>query len=261
MDSARITTLLEPFVPPASLCAEQVEALSKYLSLLQRWNARTNLTAIRDEGNIVLRHFGESLFAASRLLRAGAEGKGGALSANIPEEQRCNAAELSSVLRTEEETLSVIDIGSGAGFPGVPLKIYSPQISLTLIESQNKKATFLKEVIRALSLSDAKVFVGRAETYTGRADLVTFRAVEHFERVLPIAASLLKPTKFFSAGAESAVPNLGYPTIAPSPRLALLIGATQQEVAERVLPNFDWQRPMPLPVSSGRILLVGSPKQ
>ena len=123
LDSARIATLLEPFVAPVS--SELAEQLQAYLALLLRWNARINLTAIRDPEQIVTRHFGESLFAARVLRDAGAFAPSG------------------------QSPRSLADVGSGAGFPGVPIKLLVPEIRLTLIESRNKKATFLREVIRA----------------------------------------------------------------------------------------------------------------
>src|SRR3954470_220693 len=91
-------------------------------------------------------------------------------------------------------TATAIDIGSGAGFPGIPLKIYSPAVVVTLIESQNKKATFLKEVIRELTLTNINVFSGRAEALDKKADLVTLLAVERFEQVLPVASPWQTPT-------------------------------------------------------------------
>src|SRR3954451_9559731 len=125
METARIAELLEPFLQQddggrEELAPSQLQQLSDYLDLLLRWNAKTNLTSVREPEEIVTRHFGESLFLARKVNREGIR--------------------------------SAIDLGSGAGFPGIPMKIYSPQLALTLIESQNKKATFLNEVIRKLTL-------------------------------------------------------------------------------------------------------------
>ena len=203
MDSAHIASLLEPYV--AGLSEAQRAQVSAYLDLLLKWNARTNLTAVRGAENIVKRHFGESFFAARRLLPA----PGAALSA--------------------------IDVGSGAGFPGLPLKIYAPALRLVLIESQNKKATFLKEVVRALDLRDVEVFGGRAEDFPGLAELVILRAVERFASVLPVAARL----------------------VAPAGRLALLIAEPQIRPAEAVLSRFSWSEPVNVPGSSRLVLLVG----
>src|SRR5579864_1352305 len=159
MDSARMSELLNPFVAAADLSTELIEQLQLHLDLLMRWNARVNLTAVRDPEQIVTRHFGESLFAA-QVLR--------------------NSAPPSA--------LHLADVGSGAGFPGVPIALLTPEIELTLIESQSKKATFLRELLRTLKLDRAHVFTGRAEQWQNVADIVTMRAIKHFERALPAAA-------------------------------------------------------------------------
>jgi 16S rRNA (guanine527-N7)-methyltransferase len=207
MDAARLAELLHPFI--ASLTPDQLAAISNYLDLLLRWNAHTNLTAIREPEEIVTRHFGESLFAAAQLLPK------------------------------SDVRMHAIDVGSGAGFPGLPLKIYAPGLHLTLIESQQKKATFLKEVVRTLHLDKVDVFTGRAQDCPAHADLVTLRAVERFEIVLPAAASLLR-----------------YSCEPPS-RLALLIGSEQVELAHVLLPAMQWQAPIPIPQSTARVVLVG----
>lgn len=223
MELPAIAALLAPFLP-APLAEHQLRAIASYLNILLRWNARMNLTAVRDSQHIVTRHFGESLFAASHLLEP-------------------------------DTSLHAIDVGSGAGFPGLPLKIYVPRLRLTLIESHNKKATFLREVIRALALDDVEVFAGRAEAYLtdpdllrrcgtpGGAELVTLRAVESFESALPVAASLLTP------GPET--------TSSHGSRLALLIGAAQAQRARDLLLHFSWDKPVQIPLSSARVLLVG----
>lgn len=205
MTGQHIRELLAPFIESDNLSDDQVLAVSNYLDLLLKWNARMNLTAVRDPDKIVARHFGESLFAARNLL-PGASFSG-----------------------------SVIDIGSGAGFPGIPMKIWAPSVRLTLVESQQKKAVFLREVIRTLSLSDVEVSATRAEQIQAQADMVTLRAVERFESVLPIAARLVRP----------------------SGRLAVLIGSPQVSVARSLLPRFDWRPDVPIPMSQSRVLLAG----
>src|SRR5579862_3053766 len=154
MNPARIAELLQPFLAPTHdqrLTANNLQTISTYIDLLLRWNARINLTAIRQPEEIVTRHFGESLFTARHLVR--------------------NTWE-------QPPSASLIDVGSGAGFPGLPIKIYASEIQVTLIESNQKKATFLREVIRTLTLTNINVFQGRAETYPSQADAITLRAVE-----------------------------------------------------------------------------------
>lgn len=198
-----LASLLAPFI--AELSAAQLAQISTYIDILFRWNRKLNLTAVRRPEEIVTRHFGESLFAARRLFPS----------------------------PLVEET--VIDVGSGAGFPGLPLKIYAPQLRLTLVESQARKATFLKEVARALELRDVEVIAGRAEELEARGQVVTLRAVERYQRVLPVAARLVVPTG----------------------RLALLVGAAQAADAAKLLPGFRFQPAVPIPLSARRILLVG----
>jgi 16S rRNA (guanine527-N7)-methyltransferase len=231
MDPSRIAELLDPFLD-TKLAPEQLNRISIYIDLLLRWNARINLTAIRDPEEIVTRHFGESLFASSRLLpRSGA-------TAARPEQSRGGPPVGASAPSPQtRDPQCVVDLGSGAGFPGLPLKIWSPPAAVTLIESNHKKATFLREVIRALTLTSIDVFPNRAETYPKvSAGLVTLRAVEKFESTLPVAAGLLTPQG----------------------RLALLIGMPQTAIAHQALPTLIWSAPIPLPGSQSRVLLVGN---
>lgn len=222
MDPVRIAALLAPFLEsppgsPAALDGAQIGQVSAYLDLLLRWNAGINLTAVRDPESIVTRHFGESFFAARQVLK-GQEAGGRRQEAGAGS-QGC-----------------AIDLGSGAGFPGLPLKIFAPGLALTLIESSQKKAVFLKEAVRTLALTGVDVFAGRAEDFAATADLVTLRAVERYERALGAAARL----------------------VAPGGRLALLIGSPQAARTPQVLAEFGWQAAVAIPQSSARVLLVGT---
>lgn len=133
--------------------------LSEYVSLILRWNARTNLTAIRDEEGILSRHIIESI-AFTRLLPA-----------NIG---------------------TLLDFGSGAGLPGIPVALCRREIQVTLAESQGKKAAFLREAVRVLGLS-ATVHAGRAETLAKQFDCVAMRAVDRMAEAVAVAAELVKP--------------------------------------------------------------------
>lgn len=227
MENARIAALLAPFVPE-TLREAQIEAIDSYLGTLLRWNARMNLTAVRDPEEALTRHFGESLFLASRLFPTAAAAKG-----------------------------RVVDVGSGAGFPGLALRIYAP-VAVTLIESKERKAVFLREVARQLKFSDVVVFAGRAEDYPlppgGGPVTVTMRAVEKFEEVLHSAARIAAAS--FETGAETAA-QTGVERGAVMGRLALLIGAGQVERARQLEPRFEWAEPEPVPRSQTRVLLVG----
>jgi 16S rRNA (guanine527-N7)-methyltransferase len=205
MSPEKISALLSPFLEGATLSESQLAQIAAYAALLEKWNTRINLTAVRDSEEIITRHFGESLFAARRLFFE-------------PEIQA-----------------TAIDIGSGSGFPGLPLKIWNPALDLTLIESNQRKAVFLREVVRTLNFSNVKVLAERAQQVSAQADLVTLRAVEHFDQILPIALKL---------------------TVSPG-RIALLIGDPQIPVAKSALPAVRWENPSPLPLSQSRSLLVG----
>jgi 16S rRNA (guanine527-N7)-methyltransferase len=199
MDKARIATLLEPFLQQP-LAPSQLNQISTYIDLLQRWNARINLTAIRNEEEIVTRHFGESLFMARHLFPTPIDKENCHPERGSAMSEAHGAAESKDPFPTNpagQAQPTVIDIGSGAGFPAIPLKIWAPQIHLTMIESNHKKSAFLKEVARALTLADINIITDRAETVaeTGlKADIVTLRAVEHFESILPQATKLASPT-------------------------------------------------------------------
>src|SRR6201989_3431861 len=123
LSEAKIANLLAPFLP--SPPPEILPKLSAYLDLLLKWNARTNLTAIRDPEEIVRRHFGESLFAASHLPFETTDG-------------------------SPPPPATLVDLGSGAGFPGLPIALLRTGVQVTLAESQNKKAVFLREAVRTL---------------------------------------------------------------------------------------------------------------
>lgn len=202
METAAIAHLLQPFI---ELDESRLRAISTYIDLLLKWNARMNLTAIRGPNEIVQRHFGESLFAAKYLL----------------EQKRPQTA---------------IDLGSGAGFPGVPFAMLAPDVQVTLIESQHKKGTFLKELVRVLGLKNVRVFADRAESYPETAELVMLRAVEKFQDALNMAIGL--------ASLEG--------------RIGLMIGSAQVELARGLSAEINWSGPVEIPCSNSRVLLWGS---
>ncbi len=202
MDSSTLRDLLAPFIPEAELDEPLLAAIQTHLELLQRWNQHINLTALRAPEEMVTRHFGESLYAAHQLF-------------------------------PRDSTQDVFDLGSGAGFPGLPMKYWAPNLRLTLIEGHGKKATFLREVGRALYLGDFKVLNARAEAVSERAGLVTLRAVEKFDQALVAASKLL----------------------APGGQLAILIGEAQRERALSLLPLGETAS-FSLPSSEQRILFT-----
>ncbi len=205
MEASTLRDLLAPFIPADELDAHLLASIGIHLDLLTRWNQHMNLTAMRSPEEMVVRHFGESLFAARKLVARNAR-------------------------------QDVFDLGSGAGFPGLPMKFWAPELQLTLIESHGKKATFLREVGRALHLTDFSVLNARAESLSRRAETVTMRAVEKFDQAL-VAASRL---------------------VAPGGQLAILVGEAQRERALSLLPPGE-SSTLSLPSSEQRILLTWNP--
>jgi 16S rRNA (guanine527-N7)-methyltransferase len=164
LTEARIADLLAPYTESLSMESALYGRLSQYLDLLLRWNAKTNLTAIREPEEIVRRHFGESLFAARHL-----------------------ASRLAP-------QAALLDFGSGAGFPGLPIQLLLPGLRVTLAESQGKKASFLREAVRTLGLA-TEVWSARVESMPTerRFDAVTLRAVDHMQEALAAARPRVVP--------------------------------------------------------------------
>jgi 16S rRNA (guanine527-N7)-methyltransferase len=242
MEVARISELLTPFLQsdprspdPAQLTHTQLEQILTYIDLLIRWNARINLTAIRIPEATVTRHFGESLFAARHLLPSNASPMAGVAPAEatvLPTAHHSHPSHSPS-----PTTEYLVDFGSGAGFPGLPMKIWSPRTRVTLIESNNKKVAFLREAIRTLTLTNIDVFPGRAGDFPpGSATLLTLRAVERFDAAIATAI----------------------PLVASEGTLALLIGQSQIARAQTLAPTLRWSPPLAVPQSDSRVLLCGT---
>jgi len=185
----------------------QVLQIQQYMSILLTWNEKINLTAIRAPLEILNRHFCECMYAAP-------------------------------LVPVEDGRLA--DVGSGGGFPGLPLKIIRPELQVMLIESNIKKATFLAEVIRDLGLADARVLVGRYEELgeeIAPVDFVCSRALGEFTPFLEWAHSE-------KVGAKQVI---------------LWIGARDLPEIQKIR-TWDWREPIPVPHSLRRLLLVGTKK-
>ncbi|MES2222891.1 MAG: 16S rRNA (guanine(527)-N(7))-methyltransferase RsmG [Acidobacteriota bacterium] len=155
IEAAVASMLLEPLDPRV------YPLLARYLEILSRWNQKMNLTAVRDPRLLLHLHLGECLRASQRIPR---------------------------------EVETVLDFGSGAGFPGIPMQIIRPELRVTLADSQQKKASFLREVVREVGLSGAQVYAGRVEDMppTSVFDLVALRAVDNMEAALRSAVSRIR---------------------------------------------------------------------
>ena len=187
----------------APLRAEIAQGFENYAKLLMRWNTRVNLTAIRDEEGVLRRHFAESIACARAL---------------------------------PENLETLLDLGSGAGFPGVPIALCRPEIAVTLAESQGKKAAFLREVLRTLNLK-AEVHGGRAEMLGKLFDCVALRAVDRMEDAVRAGAALVRKDGF----------------------LALLCTGASAEGLRKVGGEgvYRWQEPVQLPGGGARLLVLG----
>lgn len=143
---------------------EQIEKFYKYMQLLLEWNEKINLTAITDPKEIILKHFIDSL----------------------------------TILKYIKKGAKVIDVGTGAGFPGIPLKILRDDINLTLLDSLNKRINFLKLVIDELKLKNVDTIHGRAEEigknkrYRESFDISFSRAVANLSTLSEYLIPLVK---------------------------------------------------------------------
>jgi 16S rRNA (guanine527-N7)-methyltransferase len=185
----------------AGLKEGEEKAFQDYLSLFVRWNSRVNLSSVRDPEQIVSRHFIESIACAR----------------NLP-----------------EGIATLLDFGSGGGFPGIPITICRPDIRVTLAESQSKKSAFLQEAVRTLTIP-ADVFPGRAETLDRRFNCVTLRAVDNMKAAVSMGAHLVEVGGWLALMTTS------------SDAAALEIEAGQQ---------FEWQPALSLPRSENRVLVM-----
>lgn len=194
----------------APLPAGMLARFDAYLALLLLWNARTNLTAIRDPESILRRHFLESILCA-RALPAGIS--------------------------------TLLDFGSGAGFPGLPIALCRPEIDVTLAESQHKKAAFLREAVRALDLP-VHVHADRAQSIRQKFSCVTLRAVDKMYLAVPAAVSLL------DFRATLAI-------LTTQPEVPALREMAEKPSIYKSIYRMEWQPEIPLEPASARCLLLG----
>jgi 16S rRNA (guanine(527)-N(7))-methyltransferase RsmG len=156
-----------------ALPAEQLDALEAHYELLLRWNRVLNLTSIHDVREAVERHYCEALFLAARL-------------PPLP--------------------LRIADLGSGGGFPGFPVAIYRPDCTVTLIESHQRKAVFLREASR--KVPNVRVIAQRAETVREAFDFAVSRAVSYADLVTVLGR--LAPSAALLTGSEGPPDRLGF---------------------------------------------------
>ena len=161
------------------LSDRQADAFLVYLVELEKWNRKINLTAIRNEQDIVIKHFLDSLSYLNGF--------------------------------TPTPSLRILDMGSGAGFPAVPLKIAHPELVITLVEAVHKKASFLRHIVRTLQLLEIDVVDKRTgelpASHHQAYDVVTARAFADMKAALSEGAPFLKPDglMILSRGPEEAI--------------------------------------------------------
>lgn len=203
MNASRLAEMLED-AKLASLSPEALDRFGTYLDLLLKWNARLNLTAIRDPETILRRHFVECIQCAQILPRL--------------------------------ENPTLLDFGSGAGLPGIPIAICRPDFHATLAESQRKKAAFLREVVRTLGLP-VEVFDGRVETLPKDRlfAIVTLRAVDRMREAC-----------------EEALPR-----IRGNGRIVVFSTRDKMNELKRALPSIQWLDEVPGTGLNQGLLLIG----
>ena len=170
--------MLNTAVISPELTPEQAEKFEKYYELLTEWNKVMNLTAIIDPDEVALRHFADSLSVLPYIDRM--------------IDARKNPEKI------EKAGISLIDVGTGAGFPGIPLKIMRPELEITLLDSLKKRLIFLDTVIKELGLKEIRTVHARAEDagrsgqYRERFDVAVARAVAPMNILVEYCLPLVK---------------------------------------------------------------------
>jgi 16S rRNA (guanine527-N7)-methyltransferase len=186
----------------------QCDKIRRYIALLLKWNRSISLTTVTNEAEILKFHFGESAYV------------------------------LGSVEGIKNGRLA--DVGAGAGFPGLAIRIFAPDLKLVLIESNAKKCAFLAETVRELDLDDVRVVRSRFEDsheFSNLFDTIVARALGAYDDLLTWARG----------------------SLAPSGRIALWLGADDAREIARI-GGWKWSVPAPIPGSQRRLILTGSPE-
>lgn len=187
-----------------------LQKFSLYLKELQKWNEKVNLTGIRDKKEIIIKHFLDSLSCA---------------------------------LGTDDlSSKSGIDIGTGAGFPGIPLKIIYSDFRITLLDSSIKKIKFLEHIVKILKLTDVEVLYGRAEDfakkeYREKYDFVFARAIAKLPVLIEICLPFVKIGGIFIAQKSDYEKELK-----KSEKVLNIIGGRLKEIKEINVPFLDAKR-------------------
>ena len=186
---------------------EQTEQFFEYMNLLIEWNEKMNLTAITDPDEVILKHFIDSI----------------------------------TILKEIEDNSKLVDVGTGAGFPGIPLSIMNPTLKITLVDSLNKRLVFLQEVVNKLGLKNIEIVHARAEEfgqnkkYREKFDLSTSRAVANLatlsEYLIPLVKVGGKVISMKAAEAQDEIDD--------AKKAIDVLGGTIEEIKEFNLPQSD----------------------
>lgn len=214
---------ISPFLTSGSeeisvpLSAESIQAFQVYAAMLRKWNEKMNLTNIVDNQGIAIRHFIDSLTLVS----------------HIEEEEK----------KQGRKELTLIDVGTGAGFPGIPLKVTMPELSVTLLDSLKKRITFLDSVCQELQLQKIQTIHSRAEEaarsklYREKFDIATARAVASLPTLCEYCLPYVKVGGLFLAMKGHAEEE-----IQAAQKAIVTLGGTIDHVHTFTLPGTDMQR-------------------
>lgn len=209
------------------LSDNQTQKFVDYYKLLTEWNSFMNLTAITDFDEVVLKHFVDSVAI-------------------------CQAGQFQNKLMTKDadinKKISLIDVGTGAGFPGIPLKIIFPELKITLLDSLNKRINFLNTVIDKLQLKGIQAFHGRAEDFAKRQDyreqydFCVSRAVANLSTLAELCIPFVKKGGYFISYKSEKVKE----ELSSAEKAIDVLGGKLENVLEYQLPDSDINRSLVL---------------
>lgn len=189
---------------------EDANKFYKYMKLLLEWNEKINLTAITEENEVIIKHFIDSL----------------------------------TIYKYLNEAKSIIDVGTGAGFPGIPIKILNKEIDITLMDSLNKRINFLNEVVKNLNLERISCIHSRAEElgrdkkFREKYDVAVSRAVANMSTLVEYLLPFVKVGGMCICMKGSSIDE----ELKESEKAIKMIGGKVEKVEKIILPNSDYER-------------------